>query len=88
MYIDPTTFEIVPMSPDVASQYANLTAVKSMQSDLEVWASIGGWSFNDPGPTATTFSDLAASESAQQNFIGSLMAFLIQYNFDGVDIDW
>jgi len=48
----------------------------------------GGWSFNDPGPTQFTFSDLAASESATEAFVNSLLTFLNQYGFDGVDIDW
>jgi chitinase len=49
---------------------------------------IGGWSFNDPGPTATTFSDLAGSSSAQQTFFASLTTFLINNGYSGVDIDW
>ncbi len=44
---------------------------------------------NDPDqPTATTFSDLAASTANQQKFFASLIAFMSHYGFDGVDIDW
>jgi len=44
---------------------------------------------NDPDqPTATTFSDLAGSSSAQSAFFSSLLSFLQTYGFDGVDIDW
>lgn len=44
---------------------------------------------NDPDQaTATTFSDLAASSEAQQAFFASLISFMTQYGFDGVDIDW
>ena len=39
-------------------------------------------------PTATTFSDLAGSESAQTAFFKSLVNFMSTYGFDGVDIDW
>ena len=39
-------------------------------------------------PTATTFSDLAASTEHQAAFFTSLNSFLGQYGFDGVDIDW
>jgi chitinase len=54
-----------------------------------VWISIGGWTFNDPDqPTARTFSQLAASASAQQTFFASLVSFMATYGFDGVDIDW
>jgi len=48
----------------------------------------GGWSFNDPGLTQYTFSNLATSESATEAFIASLLTFMNQYGFDGVDIDW
>ena len=43
---------------------------------------------NDPGPYRTTFSDLAASTTAQDAFFESLITFMMRHNFDGVDIDW
>ncbi|CAG8236650.1 unnamed protein product [Penicillium salamii] len=88
-YIDPDSFQMAPMASDVAALYKNVTLLKQQQDDLEVWISIGGWAFNDDDQsTATTFSDLAASESAQKEFFASLITFLVKYKFDGVDIDW
>lgn len=86
--IDPQTFRIAPMDNLTASLYQGVTALKRQQSHLEVWIAIGGWAFNDPGPTRTTFSDLAASEAAQDTFFGSLISFMQKNRFDGVDIDW
>ncbi|BCS22963.1 uncharacterized protein APUU_31188A [Aspergillus puulaauensis] len=43
---------------------------------------------NDPGPTQTTFSDLAASEEKQNTFLESLVSFVLNNGFDGVDLDW
>lgn len=43
---------------------------------------------NDPGKYRTTFSDLAKSEEAQDAFFESLITFMRNYNFDGVDLDW
>jgi chitinase len=86
--IDPDTFEVKPASPDEVKLYSRLTALKDDDPDLKVNIAIGGWSFNDPGPTATTFSDLAGSEVNQMKFFKSLSSFLATYNFDGVDIDW
>ena len=44
---------------------------------------------NDPDqPTAKTFSQLAASDSAQSAFFASLIQIMQNYGFDGVDIDW
>lgn len=39
-------------------------------------------------PTASTFSTLAGSASAQTAFFSSLLQFMTTYGFDGVDIDW
>lgn len=88
-YIDPDTFQMAPMASDVAELYQNVTTLKQSQPDLKVWISIGGWSFNDADQsTATTFSDLAGSTSAQNEFFPSLITFLINNGFNGVDIDW
>lgn len=72
----------------VAALYQRISALKQKQNGLEVWISVGGWSFNDPGSTATTFSNLARSTSAQSAFFKSLISFLVNNNFDGVDLDW
>lgn len=68
--------------------YERLTMLKEMDPDLKVLIAIGGWTFNDPGPTETTFSDIARSETNQKAFIKSLVSFLSTYNFDGIDLDW
>jgi chitinase len=44
---------------------------------------------NDPEqPIHATFSQLAASTSAQAKFFSSLVNFMSTYGFDGVDVDW
>lgn len=62
--------------------------LKKKDPHLKIYIAIGGWAFNDPGPTQTTFSDLAASLPRQKAFIGSLLSFMSTYGFDGVDLDW
>ncbi|KAL0939539.1 uncharacterized protein CTRU02_206149 [Colletotrichum truncatum] len=86
--IDPNTFEVRPASSADAKLYKRLTSLKLIDPDLKVLIAIGGWTFNDPGPTATTFSDIARSESAQKAFIKSLVSMMSTYDFDGVDLDW
>lgn len=49
-----------------------LTDLKKADPDLKVFIAIGGWTFNDPGPTRTVFSDIARSEANQKKFIASL----------------
>ncbi|KAK4143425.1 glycoside hydrolase superfamily [Dichotomopilus funicola] len=86
--VNPTTFHIEDMGPDTAALYDRVSALKSKDPDLKVWIAVGGWAMNDPGPYRTTFSDLAASTSAQDAFFESLITFMRRHNFDGVDLDW
>jgi len=87
--IDPTKFTMATASPGDEDLYRRVTNLKTINRGLQVWISIGGWTFNDPDqPTARTFSQLAASTSAQQTFFPSLVSFMSTYGFDGVDIDW
>ncbi|KAI9661784.1 MAG: hypothetical protein M1821_009023 [Bathelium mastoideum] len=84
--IDPATYKVVPSDNRDVALYKEFTSLKS--STLQTWIAIGGWRFNDPGPTQTTFSSLAASSSNRATFISSLTSFMSQYGFQGVDIDW
>jgi len=86
--IDPITFEVLPASSADIPLYKRLTGLKRLDPDLKVYIAIGGWTFNDPGPTASTFSDIARSKVNQAKFIKSLTSFMATYGFDGVDIDW
>jgi chitinase len=76
------------MNEAAAKRYRSLTQLKARQPGLKVYIALGGWDFNDPGPTRTTFSDLAASQSAQDTFFESLLSFMLHNEFDGVDLDW
>ncbi|RAH43026.1 glycoside hydrolase family 18 protein [Aspergillus brunneoviolaceus CBS 621.78] len=87
-YIDPQTFHIAPMNNNTASLYKAVTALKRKQSNLQVWIAIGGWAMNDASPTQFLFSDLAASQTAQDAIFDSLFSFLQANEFDGVDLDW
>lgn len=88
-FVDPDTFAVAPMADTDKDLYPRFTALKETNAGLETWISIGGWSMNDPDqPTARTFSNLAASQDAQNKFFSSLLSFMGTYGFDGVDIDW
>jgi chitinase len=86
--IDPNSFNVVPMEASMVPLFDQVTILKQQQVGLQTWISIGGWSFNDPGSTQKTFSNLAGSASAQSNFFNSLISFMKRHEFDGVDIDW
>lgn len=63
-------------------------ALKKKDPDLKIYLALGGWTFNDPGSTNTTFSNLAASVPRQRMFMNSLMSFMTIHGFDGLDLDW
>ncbi|RKK93244.1 hypothetical protein BFJ68_g15612 [Fusarium oxysporum] len=86
--IDPNTFEIKPDKESDIRMYKRLTELKRLDPELKVYIAVGGWTFNDPGPTASTFSDLAASLPRQRAFMKSLVSFMSTYGFDGLDLDW
>ena len=86
--VHPKTFHITDMEAEVAKHYDEVTALKAKQPDLQVWIAVGGWAMNDPGPYRTAFSDMAKSEANQDAFFESLVTFLAQHDFDGIDLDW
>ncbi|KAK1532412.1 glycosylhydrolase family 18-9 [Colletotrichum costaricense] len=86
--IDPSTFEIKAGDSQTADFMQRISAIKLIQPDIKIWIAVGGWAFNDPGPTQSTFSDMAGSTDGTKKFIDSLIKLMNKYGFDGIDIDW
>ena len=88
-YIDPATFEVVPMDGLPSDLFSQLTALKSRNPSLKTIVSLGGWTFNDNGTTTQpVFSNIVSSASSRSKFINNLQSFLQNFGFDGVDFDW
>ncbi|PYH80263.1 hypothetical protein BO82DRAFT_375731 [Aspergillus uvarum CBS 121591] len=89
-YIDPDLYQIVTMDSDTPSTlFQDTTNVKSIKSDIEVFVSVGGWTFSD-NSTATqpVYGKIAADATKRQTFADNVVHFLKQLGFDGLDIDW
>ncbi|RYP78993.1 hypothetical protein DL769_003083 [Monosporascus sp. CRB-8-3] len=86
--INPGTFKVSPGDSQTESLMSRIGSIKLVQPDIKIWLAIGGWAFNDPGPTQTTFSDTAASSDHTSTFLDSLAQMMNKYGFDGIDIDW
>lgn len=93
-YIDPDSYNITTMDAMTSEDlFQQTTAIKSMKSgldtSLEVWISIGGWTFsNNNTNTQAVFGDIARSADNRQTFADNLVRFMTRYGFDGVDLDW
>nr|AIT18909.1 chitinase [Hirsutella thompsonii] len=80
---------VAHMDSTTMTLYRNVTALKARQPGLQVWIAVGGWAMNDPDSSYTTaFSDMARTNASQDIFIDSLIAFMVENDFDGVDLDW
>lgn len=68
--------------PDDAANFRVLTGLKARNPRLKVLVSVGGWTWSG------NFSDMALTRASRKRFIDSAVAFLNQYQLDGLDIDW
>lgn len=69
--------------PDVdPSNISKLNALKKINPNLKTIISVGGWSWSG------RFSDVALTDASRTAFADSVVNFLVQYGFDGVDLDW
>ncbi|KAF2741656.1 glycoside hydrolase family 18 protein [Sporormia fimetaria CBS 119925] len=89
-YITPNTYHIVPMdSRTPEDMFTRVTSAKERNPDLKVFVALGGWTFSDNGTeTQAVFPNLVKTGPSRSRFISNLIAFMSQYGFDGVDIDW
>lgn len=65
-----------------AENFATLTALRKQNPRLKILVSAGGWLWS------TNFSAISLTPASRKLFIDSAMTFLLQYDLDGLDIDW
>ena len=63
--------------------YRRIVALKQQNPNLTILLSVGGWSHATGG-----FALAAASASHRKVFAQNALAFIQQYGFDGIDLDW
>jgi chitinase len=66
--------------------YSRFSELKDTNMGLQTCISVGGWSFTDPGPTRSAFSDMSSNFGNCQKFIKGLISFIDNYGFDGMDL--
>ncbi|XP_073964913.1 probable chitinase 2 isoform X1 [Choristoneura fumiferana] len=63
--------------------YKGFVGLKQRYPHLKVTIAIGGWNEG-----SLKYSNMAAKKENREKFIKSVLAFLDNYKFDGLDLDW
>lgn len=89
-FVDPDSYEIVPMdSQTPSSLFSETTALKTINPDLKVFISVGGWTFSDNDTvTQPLLGDISADKSKRAKFASKIVKFMDLHGFDGFDLDW
>ncbi|XP_046972453.1 chitinase-3-like protein 1 [Vanessa cardui] len=58
-------------------------ALKQQNSKLKTLLAVGGWN-----EASAKYSVMAANPTLRKNFVSSALAMVLQYGFDGLDVDW
>ena len=69
-------------NPSQGEKLAMLVEQKKNHPHLKVMVACGGWGGSGG------FSDMAATTETRKKFVNSAIQFLLDYNLDGLDIDW
>jgi chitinase len=62
--------------------FNQLLKLKEIHPHINTLISIGGWTWS------TYFSDIALTEESREIFAQSCIDFILEYGFDGIDLDW
>ncbi|KDR23755.1 endochitinase-like [Zootermopsis nevadensis] len=84
--VNNATWELLVLDPEIDVEqngYTNFTDIKLKFPELKTLLSVGGWAEG-----GQKYSALVSMKERRNSFVKSVVDFMHEYGFDGIDLDW
>lgn len=86
--ISPTWFYLTDTSGNIGSLASSDYVTYCHQNGVEVWALVSNFGAKDQGLESPDLTEILTYSSRRENLINNLISAAIQYNLDGINVDF